>query len=209
MEDLRVDARKRVGFSTIHKCVSAIRQLAYDKSLDSLDEYLHMGEEIARICLEDFCKCVFELYAAEYLRRPTSDDIQRLLSKHEELHGFPGMLGSVDCMLAMEKLSKIMARGKIEDTAPDTSFTVNGTEYKKAYYLADSIYSEWSMFVKSFSCLQDVKRKKFKKYQESARKDVERAFGVFQGRWEILQAPAKAMSVNKIHRTMRVLYCIT
>lgn len=58
------------------------------------------------------------------------------------------------------------------------------------------------MFVKSFSCPQDEKRKKFKKYKESARKDVERAFGVLQGRWEILQAPAKAMSVNKIRRTM-------
>nr|XP_043635130.1 uncharacterized protein LOC122606231 [Erigeron canadensis] len=70
----------------------------------------------------------------------------------------------------------------IEDTAPDTSFSVNGTEYKKAYYLADGIYPEWSMFVKSFSCPQDEKRKKFKKYQESARKDVERAFGVLRGR---------------------------
>nr|XP_043623588.1 uncharacterized protein LOC122595311 [Erigeron canadensis] len=230
MEDLRVDARKMVGFSTIHKCVFAIRQLAYGKSPDSLDEYLHMGEETARICLEDFCKCVFELYAAEYLRRPALDDIQRLLSKHEELHGFPGMLGSIDCMhwpwkncpkswqgqytrgdkgcptIMLEAVvsydlwiwhANFGAAGSNndinvlnqsnsfreinEDTTPDISFTVNGTEYKKAYYLADGISPEWSMFVKSFSCPQDEKRKKFKKYQESARKDVERAFGVLQG----------------------------
>ena len=31
---------------------------------------------------------------------------------------------------------------------------------------------------------------------------MERAFGVLQGRWVILQEPSKAMSVNKIRRTM-------
>ena len=32
------------------------------------------------------------------MRRPTLQDIQRLHAKHEELHGFPEMLGSIDCM---------------------------------------------------------------------------------------------------------------
>jgi hypothetical protein len=36
-------------------------------------------------------------FVAQYLRRPTEDDIRRLLQVGEA-RGFPGMLGSVDCM---------------------------------------------------------------------------------------------------------------
>ncbi|XP_071740864.1 uncharacterized protein [Rutidosis leptorrhynchoides] len=31
-------------------------------------------------------------------RKPTEDDIRRLHAKHSEMHGFSGMLGSLDCM---------------------------------------------------------------------------------------------------------------
>ncbi|CAN1141985.1 hypothetical protein LINPERPRIM_LOCUS25756 [Linum perenne] len=57
--------------------------------------------------------------------------------------------------------------------SPDIQFTVNGTKYTKGYYLADGIYPEWATMVKSFAYPEDPKRKKFKKMQEAARKDVE------------------------------------
>nr|XP_043638334.1 uncharacterized protein LOC122609347 [Erigeron canadensis] len=146
----------------------------------------------------------------EYLRRPTLEDIQRLYARHEELNGFPGMLGSIDCMhwpwkncpkawqgqftcgdhghptIMLEAVASYdrwiwhaffgtagsnndinvlnqspLFREIIEDRAPDSSFTVNGTHYKKGYYLADDIYPECSTFVKAYSCPQDEKRKKF------------------------------------------------
>ncbi|GKA80293.1 antagonist of like heterochromatin protein 1-like protein [Tanacetum coccineum] len=34
----------------------------------------------------------------EFLRRPTTTDIQKTYELHEEKHGLPGMLGSIDCM---------------------------------------------------------------------------------------------------------------
>ncbi|VVA40931.1 PREDICTED: putative nuclease HARBI1, partial [Prunus dulcis] len=37
------------------------------------------------------------LYTRDYLRRPTPRDLQRLLQKAES-RGFPGMIGSIDCM---------------------------------------------------------------------------------------------------------------
>lgn len=37
------------------------------------------------------------MFGPQYLRKPTLDDVQRLLYMHEE-RGFPGMLGSIDCM---------------------------------------------------------------------------------------------------------------
>ncbi|XP_057811406.1 protein ALP1-like [Salvia miltiorrhiza] len=41
---------------------------------------------------------LFNSSAQEYLRRPTSADCQQLLAMHETKHGFPGMLGCLDCM---------------------------------------------------------------------------------------------------------------
>ncbi|GKF33578.1 ALP1-like protein, partial [Tanacetum coccineum] len=64
------------------------------------------------------------------------------------------------------------------------------------YYLADGIYPQWSTFVKSFTVARDEKNAMFKRRQESARKDVERAFGVLQGRWRIIAQPACAWTMN-------------
>nr|GEZ64894.1 hypothetical protein [Tanacetum cinerariifolium] len=68
----------------------------------------------------------------------------------------------------------------LADTAPKAPFVVNGRTYKQGYYLADGIYPTWSTFVKTFSIARDEKTLKFKRVQESARKDIERPFGVLQ-----------------------------
>ena len=57
-----------------------------------------MSERTSREALQNFTRCIIDLYANVYMREPTEDDIRRLYHKHEELHGFPGMLGSIDCM---------------------------------------------------------------------------------------------------------------
>ncbi|GJU01069.1 RNA-directed DNA polymerase, eukaryota [Tanacetum coccineum] len=71
---------------------------------------------------------------------------------------------------------------EIADIAPECPFIVNGHTYRKGYYLADGIYPEWSTFVKTFSVTRDAKTFKFKTVQEAARKDIEWAFRVLQGR---------------------------
>ncbi|CAN1303201.1 hypothetical protein LINPERPRIM_LOCUS25756 [Linum perenne] len=174
----RVDAANKQVLSPLQKCTTVIRQLAYD--------------------------------------------VQRLLQLHSEVHGFPGMLGSTDCMHWPWKNCLVAWKGQFTrgdqgiptimleavasqdlwichaffDVAgsnndinvlnqsplfndvlgrysPDIQFTVNGTKYTKGYYLADGIYPEWATMVKSFAYPEDPKRKKFKKMQEAARKDVE------------------------------------
>ncbi|XP_057803392.1 uncharacterized protein LOC131018695 [Salvia miltiorrhiza] len=94
----RPDAVGRVGFSPIQKCTAAIRQLAYGNSADCCDEYLRIGETTALECLKKFCKAVVRIFGGTYLRRPTTADVQRITAMHEARHGFPGMLGSLDCM---------------------------------------------------------------------------------------------------------------
>nr|GFA60863.1 hypothetical protein [Tanacetum cinerariifolium] len=64
------------------------------------------------------------------------------------------------------------------DRAPEAPFVVNRRTYNKCYYLADGIYPTWATFVKTYSIVRDEKILKFKRVQESSRKDIERAFGV-------------------------------
>ncbi|GJU76148.1 transcription elongation factor SPT6 [Tanacetum coccineum] len=95
---VRADATGLQGFSVIMKCTSAIRQLAYDLTPDALDEYLQMGDHCARDCLDFFTMCVIQLFMPEYLRKPDFNDIQKLYTAHNNIHGFPEMLESIDCM---------------------------------------------------------------------------------------------------------------
>ncbi|XP_047953794.1 uncharacterized protein LOC125200030 [Salvia hispanica] len=88
----------RPGLTPLQKCTVAIRQLAYGTTTDMFDEFLHVGETTGRDCLKNFCKIVVEAFGDTYLRRPTADDCQSLMRMHETVHGFPGMLGSIDCM---------------------------------------------------------------------------------------------------------------
>ncbi|GKE10996.1 ALP1-like protein [Tanacetum coccineum] len=80
----------------------------------------------------------------------------------------------------------------LDDIALVAPFECNGVTFEKRYYLADGIYPQWSCFVKSFTVANLEKNALFKRKQESARKDVERAFGVLQGAW----------TVNKLRRVM-------
>ena len=86
--------------------------------------------------------------------------------------------------------------------APECPFVVNGATFKHEYYLADGIYPQWATFVKSFTCATDAKKSKFKSAQESAHKDVERAFGVLKQRWSILRNPARGWSRAKLRNIM-------
>ncbi|CAN1302794.1 Protein ALP1-like [Linum perenne] len=71
--------------------------LAYGCSADSVDEYCRMGETTSLECLRKFCNAIINIYGSCYLREPTVDDLRRLLD-HSARRGFPGMIGSIDCM---------------------------------------------------------------------------------------------------------------
>ncbi|XP_071714450.1 uncharacterized protein [Rutidosis leptorrhynchoides] len=90
----------------------------------------------------------------------------------------------------------------LTDTAPQVSYEVGDVDFDRGYYLADEIYPSWASFVKEFSSVVDARRKYFTKKQSTARKDVEKTFGILQDRWGILRQPARAYSVNAIKRIM-------
>ncbi|XP_048608167.1 uncharacterized protein LOC106410473 [Brassica napus] len=93
----RVNSHGRKGLSPLQKCTAAILMLAYGQSGDTYDEYLRLGESTALLCLEHFTNGIIHFFGDEYLRIPTAEDLQRLLDIGEA-RGFPGMIGSIDCM---------------------------------------------------------------------------------------------------------------
>ncbi|XP_058768041.1 uncharacterized protein LOC131641753 [Vicia villosa] len=195
---MRVDATGKMGLSPLQKCTSAIRMLAYGSAADIVDKY-----------------GVNAIFGAKYLRKHNNTDVEHLLQMGES-RGFPGRLGSIDCMHWEWKNCPVAWKGQfyrgdhgsnndinvlnqsnvfndiLEGHAPNMQYTFNGTPYNMGYYLAYGIYPEWATFVKTISMPQGEKKKLFAQHQESARKDVERAFGVLQSRFAIIRGPGRA-----------------
>ncbi|KAF5464601.1 hypothetical protein F2P56_014670 [Juglans regia] len=180
------DASGRLGLSSLQKITAAIRMLAYGVTTDLMDEYVRIGESTARLSMKKFVKAIVSIFGGEYLRSPTNSDIARLLEVGQN-RGFPEMLGSIDCMHWKWKNCPSAWKGH----APPCNYTINGHEYTMGYYLADGIYHSWATLVKTIPAPHGKKKKHFAACQESARKDVERAFGVLQARFAIVRGPAR------------------
>jgi hypothetical protein len=90
------NATQQQGLSCLQKLTAVFRMLTYGVAADATDEYVRIGESTALQSLRRFVKAVIEVFG-EYLRSPNENDIHRLLALGNE-RGFPGMLGSLDCM---------------------------------------------------------------------------------------------------------------
>jgi len=229
--------------------VASLRILAYGLSLDAVDEYVRIGESTARQALHHFCRAVIDVFGEYYLQAPKADDVARLLQEGES-RGFPGMLGSIDCMHWEWKncptswKGQFTGRGKhptmileavalhdlwiwhayfgmpgsnndinvlhrspvfssyLRGRSTPVSFAVNGRTYNMGYCLADGIYPEWAAFVKTIRHPMEQKTKHFATQQESACKDIERAFGVLQTRFAVIRGPAYGWDCSNINDIM-------
>ncbi|XP_020275043.1 uncharacterized protein LOC109849603 [Asparagus officinalis] len=93
----RSDGLGRMGLSPLQKVTAVFRMLAYGLPADATDEYVKIGESTAIESMKRFCRAMVEIFAERYLRTPNANDIARLLYIGKK-RGFPGMLGSLDCM---------------------------------------------------------------------------------------------------------------
>ncbi|GKB43129.1 ALP1-like protein [Tanacetum coccineum] len=93
-------------------------------------------------------------------------------------HAFFGVAGANNDINVLD--NSPLFDDHLDDKASLAPYVVNGVEFENGYYLADGIYPQWATFVKSFAVANDEKHAYFKKRQEGAQKDVERAFGVLQ-----------------------------
>ncbi|KAE8970837.1 hypothetical protein PR001_g27083 [Phytophthora rubi] len=93
----KADCTGKLGLTCYQKCAAAIRALATGSSADDLDDRYRLAESTALETLRRFCEAVVAVYGESYLRYPTEQDLTRLLAQSAK-RGWPGMLGSINCM---------------------------------------------------------------------------------------------------------------
>ncbi|XP_058726961.1 uncharacterized protein LOC131598366 [Vicia villosa] len=165
---LKTDATGRSGLSPLQKCTAIIRMLAYGTSSDNVDYYLRIGETTTLKCIDNFTRGVISLFGPQYLRKPTTEDIERLLHMGEA-RGFPASSNNDINVLNQSDVFNDVMQGRTSEI----HYSVNRHEYNMGYYLSDDIYPEWAIFVKSIPMPQGDKRKLFAQHEEGARKDIE------------------------------------
>jgi hypothetical protein len=119
-------------------------------------------------------------------------------------YAFFGEVGSLNDTNILDKSSIV---GSIIGGTFNVSvepYTVNGTTRDWMYFLADGIYPDWSIFVKTVRIAFTMMEEIFKTSQEGARKDIERAFGVLVKRFHYLKRPLRHWYIKDIKN---ILHC--
>lgn len=93
----RRDATGKLGGTVYQKVTAALRILAYGDCGDRIVEYVRYSESQIIKCLHKFLDAIISTYGEKYLRCPTVDDAMRISAENER-RGFPGLIGSLDCM---------------------------------------------------------------------------------------------------------------
>jgi hypothetical protein len=118
-------------------------------------------------------------------------------------YGFSGALNDVN-VLNLSPLLDRMTNGTftaLEAESGVTPFFIDGEieGFNKTFFLVDGIYPRYTRFVKGMRepILEEDKR--FTKWQESARKDIERAFGVLQCKFKAIAYPIHFMDLRCVY----------
>ncbi|KAJ9555173.1 hypothetical protein OSB04_009787 [Centaurea solstitialis] len=206
------DATGLPGLSTHQKCTAAIRQLAYGITGDAWDDYVRMGESTARKCLNHFVEGIIQMYGKVYLRKPTYEDIQQLYAAHDDRHGFPGMLGSLDCMHWEWAMCPVAWQGQYHrGDKPHPSIILEAAASQDtwiwhAFFGCPGAMNDLNVLNHS-PIFEDVYNgiapdRTFQGAQEAARKDIERAFGILRKRWNIIKQPSRFMEIPTMRKVM-------
>jgi hypothetical protein len=86
-----------LGFIPYQKIPAVVRVIAYGFPADYTDEYLCICEDTTIKLVWLFVKMMIRVLGLEYLRSPNEEDTIRLMAMNEK-RGWPGILGSIDCM---------------------------------------------------------------------------------------------------------------
>jgi len=104
-------------------------------------------------------------------------------------HAVFGFAGALNDLNIWENSSLLQDMVDGTMSTLDFEFTIAGKIFKKLFILVDGIYPEIARFVKTISVPTGCAQKTFAGWQEAARKNVERAFGVLQQKFQILCRP--------------------
>ncbi|XP_026419511.1 uncharacterized protein LOC113315449 [Papaver somniferum] len=119
-------------------------------------------------------------------------------------HPLFGLSGSQNDINVLQKLP--LFEDLKHGICPQVHFMINAHQCTHGYYLADGIYPKWSTLVQCYrqppaGALRRSYRH-FNNAQMSARKDVERAFGILKRKFAIIYGPYRGLSPREMDKTM-------
>ena len=104
-------------------------------------------------------------------------------------YGYAGTLNDIN-IINLSPLTEMFLDGTMEELEKEvTPFQIDGEVFKQLYLLVDGIYPPFSRFVKGYKEPIGDYEKALTSWQEAARKDIERAFGVLQAKFQCLARP--------------------
>lgn len=116
--------------------------------------------------------------------------------------GYAGLLNDLN-ILNLSPLLESLVDGsfvELEKSANVVPFQVAGESFQRLFALVDGIYPPYSRFVKGIQLPVTESEKYFTAWQEGARKDIQRAFGVLQARFQVMSRPFHRHSLQKISK---------
>ena len=108
-----------------------------------------------------------------------------LLVWHDSF-GLPGGLNDINIWERSPLLESILNGTHSEIDHP---FEINNQTFNQLFYLVDGIFPWLSRFLSTISVPMTLIDSNYSEWQESARKDIERAFGVLKLKFHILEHP--------------------
>ena len=123
-------------------------------------------------------------------------------------YGYAGTLNDLSILNLSPFLERLVdgSYDSLEIEAGVVPFSIGEESFSKTFFLVDGIYPQYSRFVKGMKEPITNIEKQFTSWQEGARKDIERAFGLLKNTWKVLARPFLILNVADIGH--RVTTCL-
>lgn len=112
------------GHTTDARLLAVLRMLSSGCPADSLDDAVYMSEQSINESFRQFCKDVIGMYSSEFLnRRPTKKEMSDVEHAYNN-RGFPGCIGSLDCMKLYWKNCPFYDKGQYKNSKESKLATI-------------------------------------------------------------------------------------
>jgi Plant transposon protein len=123
-------------------------------------------------------------------------------------YGHAGTNNDVNILHASDFYSSFLD-GRFEELEKDVvPFTIGNQSFNKMFVLVDGAYPKFDRFVKPMKFPILPEQKRFKEWQAAARKDIERAFGILQGKFQAVVRPIQIWDINHVSTMVKCCLCL-
>jgi Plant transposon protein len=120
-------------------------------------------------------------------------------------YGYPGSMNDLNVLNVSPLYNRLMdgPLKETEDASGIVPYKIGDESIKnRAFMLVDGIYPKYCRFIGTVKQPITERERKFSAWQESARKDIERAFGILQNRWQAIEHAIHTHNPDRIPHSM-------